>query len=81
LHECEHEKDWGRIESELERFKHHVTESDKEGGYRDRLNKLELCVAGLYFRLIISAFIGGLLGNQCPYLIEAIVKHLFKVGG
>lgn len=59
----------------------HVTEGDREGGYRDRLLIVEREIAALRTSVwkigITSGLIGALIGNATPEAIKIIVS-LFK---
>ena len=60
--DCLKEQDWGKLWEIIKTHTSHVVEGDKQGGYRDRLFKVELDVKALKERFWQSALIGGVIG-------------------
>ena len=80
-HDCSHSKDWGKQEQLNERLEKHLYDSDKEGGYRDRVAKLEVGMriffsSGKWFitAACVGGFLGGLLGKAVPDFLNWIVN-------
>jgi hypothetical protein len=75
---CKHHE---AINKELERYAKHCDESDKQGGYRDRLVTAEVNIigirSGVYKAAIVGGLIGALSGQAMPELMNFIVKKLF----
>lgn len=55
----------------------HISEGDKQGGYRDRLVVLEQAVSALkkaeWTRTLTAGLVGGLVGNISPELIKGVL--------
>jgi hypothetical protein len=60
----------------------HIEEGERDGGYRDRLLILEQAVSELkkamWVRVIVSGFIGGLLGTGSSDAIGVVIKWIMK---
>lgn len=79
-HNCEKEQQWGSCEEKLKAFSKHVEESERQGGYRDRLSILEGEIKQMkanWRLMFLGAFVGGLLGKAAPDLVNW-VSHLIK---
>jgi len=60
----------------------HIVDSDKSGGYRERVLILEQSVSQLkkamWMRVIVAGFIGGLLGTGSSDAIGLVLKWIMK---
>ncbi len=80
-HECIKEQKWGEMEEFKKRVLCHILEAEKKGGQRERLTTVETKVkfiegSGKWF--LLAAFIGGLLSNAAPELIDLVIKCFLK---
>ena len=86
---CIKEEDLGKMSAQIENCLNHVTESNKPGGYRDRVLVLEQTQATFKDTLkildshirqsatragIIGGVIGGLIGAASPTTMQALVS-------
>jgi hypothetical protein len=69
----------------------HHSESEREGGHRDRIAKIEILAdladrerkqirGDMWKTGLFSGIIGGLIGKLTPELIDTLTKFLLKVG-
>lgn len=90
---CIKEEDLGKMSAQIESCLNHVIESNKPGGYRDRVLIIEQSQATFKdtlhildnhikisstYSAIIGGVIGGLLGAACPSTINALVNFIVK---
>ena len=85
---CLKEKSWGVLEEKCQKYDAHIKESEKDGGYRERLIKTEFRVKGLLeaqklylIASMVGGFIGGLLGKAAPVFLDSLEKIFFHKGG
>jgi hypothetical protein len=77
-HECLKENEWGGLQVERQLFRNHLEESDKQGGYRDRVKDLEDEVEKLKdarIWMLVVCLIGSFLGEVLP--LKSILAKLF----
>lgn len=80
-HACEKEKEWGEFSEFKKRALCHILEAEEKGGQRERLTTVETKMkfiegSGKWF--LLAAFIGGLLSNAAPELIDLVIKCFLK---
>jgi hypothetical protein len=91
---CIKEEDLGKMGAQIDICLNHVEESNKAGGYRDRVLVLEQTQAQFKDTLltldrhiknastrsaIIGGIIGGLIGAASPTTIQALISIILKV--
>lgn len=67
--QCFKNEQWGELNVKLQLYDNHLNESEKRGGYRDRVNKLEDELKNLKkdrLLLILVCLIGSFLGEVLP---------------
>ena len=77
-HVCLKEQDWGKLWEIIKTHSNHVIEGDKQGGFRDRLFKVELDVKSLKERFWQSALIGGVIGALIGSGSNDVIVMLIK---
>ena len=93
-YKCIKEEDLGKMGAQLDVCLKHVEESNKEGGFRDRVLVLEQTQANFKGTLaildkhigkmstraaVIGGVIGGLIGAASPQTIQLLVQAIVKV--
>lgn len=93
-YKCIKEEDLGKMGAQLDVCLKHVEESNREGGYRDRLLRMEQVQGNFKETLVtldkhigkmstraavIGGVIGGLIGAASPSTIQLLVQAIVKV--
>jgi hypothetical protein len=77
-----------RLEEDRERVRGHIHEGEREGGFRDRLQEVELLLNNIektkWLHLFVAAILGGLVARVAPdmiwQLIETLIRSLWHGG-
>ena len=79
--DCRMKGEWGSLREKVKVFDRHVAEGDKEGGFRDRVARMEMQIQvvtgwGKWFFItsFVGGFIGGVIGKASPDFFDWIVK-------
>ena len=77
-HKCMKDTEWGALGIKMALYDSHLLESDRQGGYRDRVKDLEDNVTKLKdarIWLLLVCLIGSFLGEVLP--LKSIIAKLF----
>lgn len=77
--ECLKKEQWGELKVKLSQYDKHLEESDKAGGYRDRVADLERNMRFVPWTTALCAFAGGLVAQVVPQLGIAVANFISRL--